>query len=269
MNLRSLQTLLLDGDGVLWRDNEAIPGLLPLFDILKRRGINWALLTNNNTKTVGDYVRKLQGFGVEADASHVFTSSTATAEYLADRYGKGAPIHSVGMSGLIDTLREAGFKLTVGEEQPPYPIAAVAAGMDRAITYEKLRIAVRLILNGAEFVATNLDPTFPTPEGLQPGTGLIIGALKGATTIEPTVIGKPGRALYDTAMRHLKADPATTAMLGDRLQTDILGAKHAGIGSIAVLTGVVTREELATTDIVPDLVFESIAELAEALEQAS
>jgi 4-nitrophenyl phosphatase len=265
MNLATLKTLLLDGDGVLWRANDAIPGLNRFFDVLAQRTIRWALLTNNNTRTVDDYVQKLRGFGVEADASHVFTSSTVTAEYLEGRYGHGAPVHVVGMSGLIDTLVDAGFRVTHGEEIPPDRVVAVAAGMDRGITHEKIKIAMRLILGGAEFVATNTDGSFPTPDGLNPGTGMVIGALQAVTERQPVIIGKPEAAIYEAAMRHFGADPSTTSMLGDRLETDIVGAQRVGIGSIAVLTGVVTREQLAVTEIQPDLVFESIADLADAL----
>jgi 4-nitrophenyl phosphatase len=266
MNLNSLHTLLIDGDGVLWRANDAVPGLDRLFEVIARRGMRWALLTNNNTRTVADYVSKLRGFGIEAGPEQVFTSSTVTAGYLARRYGAGAPVHAVGMSGLIDTLIDAGFTVTTGEEAPPHPVVAVAAGMDRAITHEKIKIAMRLILGGAEFVATNTDSSFPTPDGLNPGTGMVIGALQATTEIAPTIIGKPQVAIFRAAMEHLGADPATTAMLGDRLETDIQGAQNAGIGSIAVLTGVTSREQIAASTIRPDLVLESIAELAEALD---
>ncbi len=266
MNLTTLETILIDGDGVLWRSNEAIPGLGRFFDVLEQRGINWALLTNNNTRTANDYVQKLRGFGIDADESIVFTSSTTTADYLKHRYGPGASIHTVGMKGLIETLEGAGFTVSYGEEIPSTDVVAVVAGMDRAITHNKIKTAMRLILGGAEFVATNTDASFPTPDGLNPGTGMIIGALQTVTGIEPVVIGKPERAIYKAAMKRLDADPATTAMLGDRLETDILGAQRIGIATIAVLTGVITREQLATSDIQPDLVYESIAELADALK---
>jgi len=265
MNLTDLRTLFIDGDGVLWRGDNAVPGLDHLMEALNARGIDWALLTNNNTRTVQAYVQKLAGFGIVAPASHIFTSSTATADYLLDKYGAGAAIHAVGMSGLIDTLTEAGFNVSTGETFPDHPVVAVAAGMDRAITHDKILVAMRLILGGAEFVATNLDPSFPTPDGLNPGTGMVIGALRTVTQMEPTASGKPERGIYDAARRHLNADPATTAMLGDRLDTDILGAQRAGLATILVLTGVTSREELATSDIQPDMVYESIDELASAL----
>jgi 4-nitrophenyl phosphatase len=267
MDLDTLRTLLIDGDGVLWRGDEPIPGLDRFTAVLRQRGIRWALLTNNNTRTVSDYVAKLSKFGLDADTSMVFTSSTVTADYLQTRYGIGAAIHVVGMSGLIETLKEAGFNLTHGEQTPEHNVVAVVAGMDRDLTFEKVKIAIRLILGGAEFVATNTDGTFPAPDGISPGTGMVIGALQGASGIMPTVMGKPETIIYEVAMKALDADPATTAMIGDRLETDILGAQRVGIATIGVLSGVTTQEQLATSEIQPDIVFESIAELAEALAE--
>lgn len=269
MQLDNLQTLLIDGDGVLWRGDEAVPGLDHFAAVLRQRDIRWALLTNNNTRMVSDYVTKLSGFGLDADASMVFTSSTVTAAYLKARYGAGAAVHAVGMSGLINTLEEAGFDLTHGEQVPQHDVVAVAAGMDRGLTFEKVKIALRLILGGAEFVATNTDGTFPAPDGLSPGTGMVIGALQGSSGVAPTVIGKPERAIYEVSMKALKADLATTAMIGDRLETDILGAQRVGIATIGVLSGVTTREQMARSKIQPDVVFESIAELAQALDLAT
>jgi 4-nitrophenyl phosphatase len=261
--------LLIDGDGVLWRGDEAIPGLEQFAAALKRYEIQWALLTNNNTRPVNDYVTKLRSFGLEADASMVFTSSTVTADYIKERYGAGAPVHAVGMAGLIETLKEAGCELSYGEQIPKQDVVALAAGMDRDLTFEKVKIAIRLILSGAEFIATNTDGTFPAPDGLTPGTGMVIGAIQGASGVKPTVMGKPERAIFEVAMKALNANPATTAMIGDRLETDILGAQRVGIVTIGVLTGVATREQMATSEIQPDFVFASIAELAQALDGAA
>jgi 4-nitrophenyl phosphatase len=269
MNLATLRTLLIDGDGVLWRGDNALPGLHYFYDVLKLRGIRWALLTNNNTRTVDQYLDKLTRLGVEADASQVFSSSTVTADYLRRKYGLGTPVHAVGMSGVIRTLQDAGFQVSTGEEMPKHAITAVVAGMDREFNYAKAEVATRLILGGAEFVATNTDGTYPTPEGLSPGTGWVIGALKGATGVAPTVIGKPQAAIYTAAIEAMGADKATTAMIGDRLETDILGAKLVGIPTIGVLTGVSTAEQMAESATRPDVVYRGIDELAEELKKAS
>jgi 4-nitrophenyl phosphatase len=268
MNLGALETVLIDGDGVIWRADEVVPGALDFFDVLKQRGIEWALLTNNNTRTVADYVAKLRSFGIDGEPSRVFTSCTVTAEYIRQRYGPGAAVHVVGMDGLLTTLAEAGFCLSTGETPPTRRAVAVVAGMDRAITHDKIKVAMRLILGGAEFIATNTDPSFPTPDGLNPGTGMIVAMLQTVTGVKPTVMGKPEAPVYQAALRHFQADVATTAMLGDQLVTDILGAQRLGICGVAVLTGVVTRAELADSPIQPDLVFEDLGELAAALRAA-
>jgi 4-nitrophenyl phosphatase len=268
VNFPNIKTFLIDGDGVLWRADQAIPGLNHFFDGLEQRGIQWALLTNNNTRTAGAYVQKLRGFGVQADESIVFTSSTVTADYLKGRYGHGAPVHVVGMRGLINTLEDAGFKVTHGKTPPAHDVVAVAAGMDRAISYDKILVAMRLILNGAQFIATNTDGSFPAPDGLSPGTGIVIAALRAATGVEPTVMGKPEAHIFQTAMRRFDATPETAAMVGDRLETDILGANRLGIETIAVLTGVTSHEQIRASEIKPDHVFDSIAEFTDALLEA-
>lgn len=267
MAVQHLQTLLLDGDGVLWRGNQPLPGLDRFFEALRARGMTWALLTNNNTRTVNEYLSKLAGFGIEADAGQIFSSSTVTADYLRKRYGAGAPIHAVGMNGVIDTLLDARFAVTHGEEMPGHQVVAVVAGLDRNLTYNKVKVATRLILSGAEFVATNTDRTFPEPDGLSPATGMVIGALQGTTGVTPTVIGKPERAIFEAALDVLGADITTTAMVGDRLETDILGAQRLGLTTIGVLSGVSTAQQMAESSIQSDYVFESIAELAYELDR--
>lgn len=267
MSFSTTTTILLDGDGVLWKGESPIEGIKDFFDYLAEKNLNWALITNNNTRTAQDYVRKLQKFGIDADDSIVFTSSTATAEYLLNRFGKDAPLHVVGMDGLITTLKNAGFNLSIGETPPTQKVKALVAGMDRQINHEKIKVAMRLIMNGAEFVATNTDGSFPTPEGINPGTGMVIGAIKATTNMEPTVIGKPQTAIFETALNRFKEVPENAVMVGDRLETDILGASRLGIKTVAVLTGVTSREEIAENEIKPDHIFESITDFLNRLKQ--
>jgi 4-nitrophenyl phosphatase len=265
MNLEALQTLLIDGDGVLWRSDEAIPGLKRFFSVLENRNIEWALLTNNSTRSADQYIEKMRIFGITASVSKIFSSGTVTTIYLRERFTDGGAVYVIGESGFKKTLSENGFVVHDGDKLPS-GIVAVVVSLDRYLTYDKLKIASLLIRNSVPFIATNIDRTLPTPNGLTPGTGSTLAALIAATEIEPTVIGKPGPMLYKTAMASLKADPSTTAMLGDRLETDILGAQRIGIGTIVVLTGIATRKELSASDIQPDFVYENIAELADALE---
>ena len=265
MKLVKFKTILLDGDGVLWKSNNPIPGINPFFEFLVGNGINWALLTNNNTRTAQDYIDKLGKFGISANSNTVFTSSTTTAEYLLERFGPGAPLHVVGMDGLITTLEDAGFQLSIGEENPEKEVVAVVAGMDRQINHQKIKVAMRLIMNGAAFIATNTDGSFPTPEGINPGTGMVIGALQFASGVKPFVAGKPHPAIFQTALKEFSAKPEDTLMVGDRLETDILGASNLGIRTAAVLTGVTSREEISRSDIKPDFIYEDISQLHQAL----
>lgn len=267
MKINKYAAVLLDGDGVLWKSDHPFPGIKSFFDFLERQGVRWALLTNNNTRTAQDYIEKLQNFGILADKDSVFTSSTVTAQYLLNKYGPGATLHAVGMDGLITTLEEAGFNVSHGEQQPLPGVVAVVAGMDRAINHEKIKIAMRLILGGADFVATNTDGSFPTPEGINPGTGMVIGALQFTSGIHPYIVGKPFPAIFTTALKTLGASPSQALMVGDRLETDILGANQLGIQTAAVLTGVTSREEIASKDIKPDLVYEDISTLHQALKE--
>lgn len=266
-HLNQYQSILLDGDGVLWRANDPIPGIKDFFDFLEDQGIKWALLTNNNTRTARDYVQKLRKFGIPADEHSVYTSSTVTAAYLLERFGAGAVLHAVGMDGLITTLEEAGFKVTSGEQTPANSVAAVVAGMDRGINHQKIKIAMRLILEGAAFIATNTDGSFPTTEGINPGTGMVIGALQATTGVVPYVAGKPHPAIFETALEALHVPPQETLMVGDRLETDILGANQLGIHTAAVLTGVTSRKEIQEKNIKPDVIYESISELLRDLKE--
>ncbi|MBN1427215.1 MAG: HAD-IIA family hydrolase [Anaerolineae bacterium] len=266
MNIKTLQTLLIDGDGVLWEADDPMPGLVNFFDVLERSGIAWALLTNNATRTTEAYVEKLRSFGVTARLDQIFTSGNVTAHYLRDLTPPAQSIYVIGQPDLKTTLQQAGFTLFDGEEEPE-PVDAVVAGIDRAFTYAKLRVAMRLIRNGAVYIATNPDTTFPTPQGLVPGAGSVIAAVTAAAGREPVWMGKPEPTMYQVAMKHFGADLSTTAILGDRMETDILGGQRLGMGTILVLSGITSREDLAASDIRPDYIFEGIAALADELEK--
>ena len=267
MDLKRYKALLLDGDGVLWKSNQPLPGINELFDFLSEHEIHWALLTNNNSHTATSYIDKLRGFGIPAGERSVFTSSTVTADYLLEKYGLGARLHVVGSKALIETMDSAGFDVTHGEEQPKNQVVAVVAGMDREINHEKIKIAMRLIIDGADFVATNTDGSYPTPEGINPGTGMVIGALQFASGVEPYIAGKPYPAIFNTALKALGVNPEESLMVGDRLNTDIQGANQLGIDSAAVLTGVSSLEDLQQDSITPDFIFDDIIALRIALEE--
>lgn len=265
MQMRKYNTILLDGDGVLWKSNNPIPGINPFFDFLVSSGINWALLTNNNSQTVQNYLDKLSTFGIVAEERSVFTSITATTTYLLDQFGKGASIFVVGMDALKQSLKEAGFSISFGEEPPDEEVVAVVAGMDLQINHAKIKTAMRLIMNGAAFVATNTDGSYPTPEGINPGTGMVIGAIQATTGQDPFVAGKPHPAIFQSALKAFNSSPADTLMVGDRLETDILGASKLGIHTAIVLSGVSSLEDINQSDIKPDFIFKDISQLHDAL----
>lgn len=265
MDIHNINTFLIDGDGVLWYGQKPAEGLVRFFEVLKDRGINWALLTNNSTGMVGMYLDKLIGFGIEATADQVYTGASATAAYLAERYPAGSAIYVVGEDGLLQTLREAGFDVHDGPQMPEVPVVAVIGSMDRGLTYDKLDIANRLIRGGAPYIGTNPDRTYPTAHGLAPGAGTVVEAIAIASETEPIIIGKPKTAIFEEAIKGLGADPAHTAMIGDRLETDIAGGIAAGIGTILLLSGVTSPEHLVESDIKPDCTYEDLAALTEAI----
>ncbi len=266
MELTHIKNLLIDGDGVLWRGEQPISGLGRFFEVLTRQGIRWGLLTNNSTQTPEAYVEKARQLGIEARKEAIFTSATVTATYLQEHYPTKETLYVIGERGLKQALKEGGFTLYEDEAQPER-VAAVVVGMDRQINYQKLTVATRLIRGGADFMATNPDRTFPTPQGIAPGAGSLLAALVASTDVQPQVIGKPEPTIFEKAMQALGGKIETTAMIGDRLETDIEGAQRLGMGTILVLTGVTSRADLARSAIQPDLVLESVSALADALER--
>jgi 4-nitrophenyl phosphatase len=266
--LLQLETILLDADGVLWHGDIPMPDLRRFFDVLKRSNIRYAVVTNNATKSRHAYASKFLNFGIDFPADLIFSSSVVTAELLKDEYPTGAGIFVVGEQGIREAIGQAGFRL-LDENARPDECSAVVAGLDRAINYPKIAAASRLIRGGAAYFGTNGDATFPGPEGLEPGAGAVLAAITAASGIEPRVMGKPGPAIFLSAVKYLDANPATTAVVGDRLETDILGGKKAGINTILVMSGVTTLEMLTNSDIHPDLVFGDIVEIADTLEKVS
>ncbi len=254
----SLRHLIIDMDGVLWRGDNPLPGLVEFFATLRRRGITFVLATNNATQTPEQYLAKLARMGVQAAREEILTSSQATAIYLTQHSANGARVYVIGEDGIRQALRESGFKLL-----DLYQVEAeyVVVGMDRGLSWDKLATATLNIRAGAQFIGTNGDASLPTERGIIHGNGSILAALSTATGVTPTVIGKPEPIMYQQAMARLGGSASDTWALGDRLETDILGARRAGIPSILVLSGVATREELAACDYQPEVVLPSIVEL--------
>ncbi len=258
-----IKNLILDMDGVLWRGDTPMPGLVDFFATLRAAGIGFIMATNNATKTAAMYTARLAGFGVDVAPEQILTSAEATAGYLVENYSPDLPAYVVGAQGLREAIAAQSFRLlTPAEVRAGAAAAFVVVGLSPQLTYEELAMASLLVHNGTPFIGTNPDPTFPSEIGPLPGAGAIIGVVTTATGVQPTLIGKPGPIIFREALKRLGGDPDGVAMVGDRLSTDIAGAQAAGLRSILVLSGISTREEAEHGPIRPDYIFADIAELA-------
>jgi len=255
-SLATVTHLIIDMDGVLYLGDKPMPCLHGFFAFLRERSISFVLATNNSTRTSEEYVDKLARMGVTVSPSEVLVSGQATARFLTHEYPRGTRVHVFGMKSLKQAMLDEGFVLA--DEDVPI----VVASMDREVTYEKLKRASLLIRSGARFIATNLDPTNPSEEGLLPGTGTMIAALETASGVKATAIGKPQPIMYQLAMEQMGAPPQTTAAIGDRADTDILGGKRAGLTTICVLSGSSDRAEAQAFE--ADMIFDDIAHLLDA-----
>jgi 4-nitrophenyl phosphatase len=255
-----IDALILDMDGVLWRGDEALPGLVPFFEFLRLRQIPFMLATNNSSRPPEQYIAKLAAMGVSGvDPRHIVTSSTATAVYLQAHYPPQTRVYVVGMEGVREALTGAGFVLSDNHAE------IVVAGLDLDFSYATAKKAALLIRAGATFIGTNPDVTLPTPEGLIPGAGSILAMLEAAGGKPPLVIGKPEPAMFEVALRLLQTLPERTLMIGDRLDTDIFGAYRAGLKTALVLTGVSQVVDIPLNEVKPDYVFENLPALLQSL----
>ena len=259
--LHPITHLIVDMDGVLWRGDEPMPGLCEFFAFLRRRHIGFVLATNNSSRLPEQYVTKLAHFGVEVASECVLTSAQATAAYLAGFAPPGARVYAIGREGVRQALERRGFVLT-GEDA-----AYVVVGWDRHLTWDKLAKAALLIQAGARFIGTNPDTNYPTERGPVPGNGAQLAALETATGIAPVVVGKPEPPMYEEALLRMGARPEATAVIGDRLDTDIAGGVRAGLTTVLVLSGITTEADLAGSAVKPDLVCASIEELTAVWER--
>jgi 4-nitrophenyl phosphatase len=251
----AIKALLLDMDGVLWRDTEPIGDLPVIMKQIASKGLKTAFVTNNATRTIEQYQEKFRGVGVEAAAEQIHTSSKATAEMLNRHYPQGGNVYVIGESGLHEALREKGF--INGETE----CLAVVVGLDRELTYEKLRRATLLIRSGSAFIGANPDPSLPSPEGDVPGAGSILAALETATGTRPVIIGKPESALLESAMAQLNVEPIEALMVGDRVETDVAAGQKAGCKTALVLSGVTSEKSARAWKPAPDFIEPDLAAL--------
>ncbi len=256
----SIKALILDMDGVVWRGDQPLGNLPELFARIDRLGYRVGFATNNATATPAQVQARLKGFGVQAGQDQIVNSSLAIVHYLQEKFPQGGPVYIVGEEGLTRPLHEAGFF------DAEKDCVAVVASMDRSFTYQKLTYASRIIREGAVFIGSNPDKTFPSPGGLTPGAGSILAAIEAASGVTPLMMGKPFPDLFLLSLERLGVTPQQALVVGDRLETDILGGHNAGCQTALVLSGVSTLEDAQKFQPRPDRIAADLTELVDTLE---
>ncbi|CAN7320430.1 TIGR01457 family HAD-type hydrolase [Peribacillus frigoritolerans] len=235
--MKSYKGYLIDLDGTMYRGTEQIEEAAGFINDLRERDIPYLFVTNNSSRTPAQVADKLRSIGISTEDDQVFTTSMATANYIAEQK-KGASVYVVGEEGIIEALKEKGMKLV--EEHPDY----LVMGIDRGVNYEKLSKACLAVRNGAVFISTNGDIAIPTERGLLPGNGSLTSVVSVSTQVQPIFIGKPESVIVEQALRVLGVPKEETIMVGDNYDTDILAGINAGIDTLLVHTGVTTKERL-------------------------
>ncbi len=249
----------MDMDGVLVREQQPIPGAAELIALLRRRGTPFLVLTNNSIYTRRDLAARLAANGLEVPEEAIWTSALATARFLADQRPGGSAF-VIGEAGLTTALHDAGYTLT--ERSPDY----VVLGETRTYSFERITNAIRLIGDGARFIATNPDATGPSADGPLPATGSVAALISRATGAEPYFVGKPNPLMMRSALNAIDAHSETTTMIGDRMDTDVVSGLEAGMETILVLSGVTTREQAERFPFRATRIIDSIADLLEELD---
>lgn len=275
MSSAGVRLVALDLDGVVYRGRTLLPGVQEAVANVRARGLELRFVTNNSTLHRSAVAARLVSYGLQVEESHILTSGAATASWVAARVDAGSSVLVVGEAGLLQELREAGMRpfypgdrggswgvdpdLTPreGEEDA----AAVVVGLDRAVTYGVIAAAHSAVREGALYVATNIDNTYPVEEGILPGAGAVAAAITAAAGQEPLVVGKPFRELAEVLEANTGVPPAETLFVGDRLETDIALGASAGMQTLLVLTGVSGKEDLESSEIRPDYVRKDLREL--------
>lgn len=258
---QAFSRFVLDLDGVVWRAGEPIPGSPDAIRSLREAGKGLCFVTNNSSQGAEAYAKRLAEIGAGADPSEVVTSAHATVRVLEREVPglRGRAVYVIGGPGLLEAVAGTGVRVVDAAEGADASVVVV--GWDRRLTYDKLRVATLAIRRGAIFVATNTDATYPSPEGLLPGNGAAVAAIRTATGVRPIVAGKPEATMMELARERLGGSPAL--VVGDRVETDVLAARAAGWPSALVLSGATGVAELATAPAWPDYVLPRLADLLE------
>jgi NagD protein len=251
---RTIETYLMDMDGVLVHQERLIPGADQFIKRLQETGHRFLVLTNNSIYTPRDLAARLTATGLQVPEQAIWTSALATARFLDTQRPQGSA-YVIGEAGLTTALHERGYVLS--ERDPDY----VVLGETRAYSTEAITRAIRLIDAGARFIATNPDPTGPSPAGPQPATGAVAALISKATGIGAYFVGKPNPLMMRTALRAIDAHSEVTVMIGDRMDTDIVAGLEAGLETVLVLTGISSRADAERFAYRPSRIVESVAEL--------
>jgi NagD protein len=253
-NLRPIRTWLTDMDGVLVHEEDPIPGAMEFISALTAASVPFLVLTNNSIYTPRDLRVRLLRSGIDVPEECIWTSALATAQFLSDQR-PGGSAYVVGEAGLTTALHDIGYVMT--ERDPDY----VVLGETRTYSFESITRAIRLIDRGARFIATNPDPSGPSPQGMMPATGSVAALISTATGRAPYFVGKPNPLMMRSALNRLEAHSETTVMIGDRMDTDIVSGLEAGMRTILVSTGSTHPDHVARFPFRPTVVVDSIADV--------
>jgi NagD protein len=259
MTRREIHSWLMDMDGVLVHEEHAIPGADKFIARLRERGTPFLVLTNNSIYTRRDLAARLRTSGLDVPEESIWTSALATGRFLEDQRPGGSAF-VIGEAGLTTALHSAGYTLT--ETSPDY----VVLGETRTYSFERITRAIRLIERGARFIATNPDATGPTVDGPLPATGSVAALISHATGVDPYFIGKPNPLMMRSALNAIDAHSETAAMVGDRMDTDVVSGLEAGMETILVLSGLTAREDAERHPYRASRIVDSIAELLPELD---
>ncbi len=251
---RPIETWLTDMDGVLVHEEEAIPGAADFVEALKASGRRFLVLTNNSIFTRRDLRARLLTSGIDVPEDAIWTSALAAAKFLAEQRPGGSAF-VLGEAGLTTALHGVGYVLT--SRSPDY----VVLGETRTYSFEAITQAIRLIEKGARFIATNPDASGPSPQGTLPATGSVAALISTATGRSPYYVGKPNPLMMRSALNHVEGHSETTAMVGDRMDTDIVSGLEAGLETFLVLTGSTSLEQVEQYPFKPGRVLDSVADL--------
>ncbi|MFF1696606.1 HAD-IIA family hydrolase [Streptomyces sp. NPDC058257] len=253
---KPIESWLTDMDGVLIHEGVPIPGADAFIKTLRESGKPFLVLTNNSIYTARDLQARLIRMGLEVPVENIWTSALATAKFLDDQR-PGGTAYVIGEAGLTTALHDIGYVLT--DHDPDY----VVLGETRTYSFEAMTKAVRLINGGARFICTNPDETGPSTEGPLPATGAVAALITKATKRTPYFAGKPNPLMMRTGLNAIGAHSETSAMIGDRMDTDVLAGLEAGMETFLVLTGLTTRDDIDQYPFRPSNVVDSIADLVD------